>query len=80
MKGLEMKSGKFYANSLMPQFRKEQRVSFLGGVGTVKNYLPDSNSWTYAIEMELGPEPEMGRIGPEAMILLPETDIQACMA
>jgi hypothetical protein len=29
----------------------------------------------YRVEMELGPEPEMGRIGSETTVLLYESDI-----
>jgi len=31
---------------------------------------PESGTWTYVVEMELGPEPDMGRVGSETMILL----------
>jgi hypothetical protein len=58
-----------------PKFTKNQLVYFLGGVGTIKSYKPDCDTWKYAIEMEKGPEPEMGRIGPETTILLHESDI-----
>jgi len=29
---------------------------------------PESGTWTYVVEMELGPEPDMGRVGSETMI------------
>lgn len=61
---------------VQPQFRLNQRVYFVGGCGTVKNCQPYAHTWTYAVEMELGPEPEMGRIGYEATILLNESEIQ----
>ncbi|MCU0534110.1 MAG: hypothetical protein MUD14_09465 [Hydrococcus sp. Prado102] len=61
--------------SIQPRFNKEQRVNFLGGCGTVKTYQPDSGTWLYLIEMEMGPEPDMGRIGNETRIFLPEADI-----
>jgi hypothetical protein len=54
-------------------------VHFVGGIGTIKNYRPDSTTWTYAVEMEMGPEPEMGRVGLETTILLHEADIQEVM-
>lgn len=67
------------AITMKPRFRENQMVSFLGGVGKIKSYKPGYSTWTYAIEMEMGPEPEMGRIGPETTILLHETDILNCM-
>lgn len=62
-------------NMATPRFQKEQRVSFVGGSGTVKGFQPGSGYWTYLVEMEMGPEPVMGRIGSETRILLAETDI-----
>ncbi len=62
-----------------PRFRTNQMVHFVGGVGTIKNYRPDSTTWTYAVEMEMGPEPEMGRVGLETTIFLHEADIQEAM-
>ncbi|MUH01628.1 hypothetical protein F7734_58995 [Scytonema sp. UIC 10036] len=59
-----------------PKFNTRQVVRFLGGVGTILYYQPDSYTWKYAVEMAKGPEPEMGRIGPETTILLHEEDIQ----
>lgn len=59
----------------LPKFSKKQRVYFVGGVGMIKNCQPESGTWTYAVEMELGPEPEMGRVGSETTILLDEADI-----
>ena len=62
--------------NLRPQFHLNQRVYFVGGCGTVKHCQPYAQTWTYAVEMELGPEPEMGRLGSEATILLYESEIQ----
>lgn len=62
------------ANS--PKFQKDQRVQFLGGTGSIKTYQPAAGRWIYEIEMELGPQPPMGRVGPETRILLCESDIQ----
>ncbi|BAZ50907.1 hypothetical protein NIES4103_35300 [Nostoc sp. NIES-4103] len=59
----------------IPRFKKEQQVSFLGGLGIIKDHLPEAGTWTYLIEMEMGLEPPMGRIGSETRVLLPETDI-----
>jgi len=50
-------------------------VRFLGGVGKIKSFRPESNTWTYAVEMEMGAEPDFGRIGAETTILLHEDDI-----
>ncbi|MBH8564540.1 hypothetical protein I8748_20530 [Nostoc sp. CENA67] len=61
--------------AILPRFKKEQQVSFVGGLGIIKDYLPEAGTWTYLIEMEMGLEPEMGRIGNETRVLLPETDI-----
>lgn len=63
----------------IPRFSRDQVVRFAGGVGTIRNYRPDSGTWTYAVEMELGPEPVVGRIGPETTILLQEVDIYEVM-
>jgi hypothetical protein len=51
-------------------------VHFVGGMGKIKNYRPNSATWTYAVEMEMGREPEMGRVGFETTILLDEADIE----
>jgi hypothetical protein len=59
----------------LPRFNKAQRVCFVGGIGTIRDYLPEPGAWIYIIEMEMGPEPEMGRVGSEATILLYEADI-----
>lgn len=63
-----------------PKFCKEQPVSFLGGWGIIKNSFLSAGKWLYLVEMELGPEPEMGRIGPETTILLYQTDLQEVMS
>lgn len=60
----------------VPRFSKNQQVSFIGGSGIVKNCFLDSGMWVYAVEMELGPEPEIGRVGAEATILLHQTELQ----
>ncbi len=63
------------ANMMIPRFRKNQRVCFVGGVGTIRYCRSEVSTWTYAVEMEMGPEPDMGRIGSETTILLHEADI-----
>lgn len=58
-----------------PRFSANQTVCFVGGVGKILSYQPEFNTWTYSIEMEMGPEPSMGRIGAETRIVLHEYDI-----
>ncbi|WP_221644648.1 MULTISPECIES: hypothetical protein [unclassified Nostoc] len=58
-----------------PKFRNGQKVKFIGGEGIIKNYRPQSGSWVYLLEMPMGSEPEMGRVGYETMIWLYEVDI-----
>jgi hypothetical protein len=59
-----------------PRFSLGQQVQFCGGTGIIIGYRPVARTWTYAIEMELGPTPSMGRIGPEATVLLQEAELQ----
>lgn len=63
----------------IPKFSQGQTVEFLGGVGMIVKCSPNSQTWTYLVEMEKGEEPEMGRIGYETTILLFETDIALSM-
>lgn len=65
--------------SSLPRYTKNQTVSFFGGMGKIINYHPEVNSWQYAIQMELGPEPDFGRIGYETTILLSEAEINAVL-
>lgn len=60
----------------IPRFHKHQMVRFIGGVGTIKSRRSSAGAWLYTVEMVQGPEPEMGRIGSETMILLYEADLQ----
>lgn len=62
-----------------PKFRHSQLVSFLGGMGTIRSHHLESGTWAYAIEMSLGMEPEVGRVGTETTIFLHEVDIQLGM-
>lgn len=64
---------------MIPRFGKGQRVCFVGGVGTIRSCRSESGTWAYAVEMELGPEPDMGRVGSETTILLHEADIHEIM-
>ena len=59
-----------------PQFAQGQSVTFFGGEGVVRSLKLDAGLWTYGVEMMQGPEPAFGRVGPETMILLPETALQ----
>ena len=61
--------------SNLPRYTKNQMVSFIGGMGRIINYHLEVNSWQYAVQMELGPEPDFGRIGYETTILLNESEI-----
>ncbi len=61
--------------SKKPIFQPAQPVCFVGGEGIVRSYKSEAETWIYLVEMALGPEPEFGRIGPEAMILLAEADL-----
>lgn len=58
-----------------PKFSRNQVVCFVGGSGKIKNYQSHAGEWFYAIQMDMGPEPEMGRVGYETTILLDEIDI-----
>lgn len=59
----------------VPKFRKGQVVCFIGGAGVIKNYRPELGVWVYLVEMSKGLEPEMGRVGYETMVWLPEGDL-----
>ena len=61
--------------NLIPTFEKNQTVEFVGGIGKIKDYYSESDSWIYLVEMPMDPEPDFGRIGYETMILLAEPDI-----
>jgi hypothetical protein len=60
-----------------PEFRPMQSVSFVGGEGVVRSYTSESGSWTYLIEMRMGPEPGFGRVGGETTVLFNEADLRA---
>lgn len=61
---------------VLPKFKKNQQVSFIGGMGKILNCQVDASTWAYAVEMEMGPLPDMGRVGPETTIWLYETEIE----
>ncbi|WP_414621328.1 hypothetical protein [Calothrix sp. CCY 0018] len=58
-----------------PKFYLQEKVSFLGGTGKIKNLQREAGSWIYTVEMSMGLEPDFGRIGAETTILLEEQDI-----
>ncbi|MDF5729455.1 MAG: hypothetical protein PUP92_15935 [Rhizonema sp. PD38] len=62
-----------------PKFSRNQLVRFVGGTGVIVSYYLNSNTWTYTVEMEMGPEPSMGRVGAETMLLLHEIEIKEAM-
>jgi hypothetical protein len=58
-----------------PKFHHQQKVSFIGGTGKVKELQPQAGNWIYTVEMSMGLEPDFGRIGAETTIVLEEQDI-----
>jgi hypothetical protein len=60
----------------IPKFETNQIVQFIGGIGKIKTFQPNSGTWTYAVEMEMSSTPEVGRVGSETTILLQEADIK----
>ena len=63
-------------NQTQPKFLPFQQVHFLGGMGKIVSCFTDSGKWMYAVEMPLGKEPEVGRIGSETIILMQEAEIK----
>ncbi len=66
-----------YGSVAIPQYRCGQPAYFVGGKGIIKTYQQESGRWTYVVEMEMGPEPESGRIGYETTVCLFETELIA---
>ncbi|MEM1255038.1 MAG: hypothetical protein AAGI69_21600 [Cyanobacteria bacterium P01_H01_bin.21] len=60
-----------------PNFCRNQRVSFVGGEGTVESYRSEADTWIYLIKMSMGPEPDFGRMGGETTIVLLESELRA---
>ncbi len=59
-----------------PKFEPGQMVHFIGGAGKVQScHLTGSTHWSYAVEMDMGETPPMGRVGGETVILLEEGDL-----
>lgn len=63
------------AVAIEPRFRRGQLVRFIGGSGMIKNHRFENGNWFYLVEMEMGPEPEMGRIGYETTIVISQADL-----
>jgi hypothetical protein len=61
----------------IPRFGNNQRVSFIGGEGIVKKLQHEFGSWNYQVEMEMGIEPDFGRVGAETMVILREAELCA---
>ena len=59
-----------------PKFYPLQQVYFLGGMGKIVSRFTEAGKWMYAVEMPLGKEPEIGRIGSETVILMQEAEIK----
>jgi hypothetical protein len=45
-------------------------------MGKILNCQVDAKAWAYAVDMEMGPLPDMGRVGPKATIWLYEAEIE----
>jgi hypothetical protein len=58
-------------------YKKNRRVSFLGGEGIVLSSIFECGTWKYLIEMPQGKEPTFGRVGAETMVLLNERELRA---
>ena len=58
-----------------PKFHRHQKVRFVGGTGKIKSIQQQAICWTYNIEMNMGVEPDFGRVGAETTIVLEEQDI-----
>jgi hypothetical protein len=59
-----------------PKFFPNQTVSFIGGIGKIKNIQRQDTRWTYTVEMGMGKTPHFGRVGAETTIVLEEQDIK----
>lgn len=59
-----------------PKFKIDQKVEFIGGIGKIRDHHHEFGGWTYQVEMEMGAEPDFGRIGFETVIMLPEPEIK----
>ncbi len=62
-------------SSSPPKFSQHQKVHFLGGNGTILFCQPDAGDWLYGVEMPVTTESDMGRVGCETVILVPEIEL-----
>jgi hypothetical protein len=60
----------------IPKFHRGQYVCFAGGEGTVKHCKFEAGTWAYQVEMEMGLEPDFGRVGYETTIVLTEAELE----
>ena len=60
-----------------PKFREQQQVCFAGGQGKILSLQADGIDWLYSVEMPLGVEPDMGRIGYETIVLMSESELNS---
>ena len=58
-----------------PQFSQYQQVHFLGGNGIIVSCQPDAGNWLYGVKMPITTEADMGRVGSETVILVPEIEL-----
>jgi hypothetical protein len=59
-----------------PKFTSNQTVRFIGGMGKIKAIQQQDSRWVYTIEMNMGVEPDFGRVGAETTIILAEQDVR----
>ncbi|PSB15253.1 hypothetical protein C7B61_09945 [filamentous cyanobacterium CCP1] len=60
-----------------PKFCRGQSVCFIGGQGTIQSYQPEAGTWAYQVEMEMGLEPDFGRVGHETRVVLAEAELES---
>ncbi len=63
-----------------PKFQEQQQVSFAGGQGRILALQADGIDWLYSVEMPLGVEPDMGRIGYETIVLMSEAELSSTIS
>ena len=63
-----------------PKFQEQQQVSFAGGQGRILSLQADGIDWLYSVEMPLGVEPDMGRIGYETIVLMSEAELSSTIS
>ena len=60
-----------------PKFCRGQSVCFTGGQGIIQGCQPEAGTWAYQIEMEMGLEPDFGRVGYETRVVLAEAELES---